>query len=623
MDKKRLGPRFSQRRFKRGPAFIVTIGDDHGFTFLRKLLHNAAPNAVNPAGASTITTAVLDANGNPVPNTEVDFTFTATGSASGVSPVGQPMLGQVGTTPLTLAVATPLKAYTDINGLARVAYLAGPANGTDTIKAAIPNTAYFSTTSITVSTASTVVGSIVTTVGSNSIPVGGTTTIFATVKTAGGAPVPGVTVSFSASNGTPAPTSATTDANGIALSTLTAGTDVLTATITSSAGGYSSSTSVNYTAGAVDTVAVSAAPGAVKPGGISTISALALDIHGNPVVGETVTFSITIKNSGQPTLSSATALTNVNGLASVTYTAGSSNGTDTIKALSSNAKTNTTTVAVNTSSIVVSSLVLTSGAATLPTGGSCAAITATLTDNAGLPASGVQVGFTTTAGTLNTVASSAVPASSTLGPITSTTTGANGAEQVYLCSGNNLATATVTASASGFAQQTSVTFVAGSPSSISLLATPATVSTGGISLLAAVVRDAQNNPVAGQTVSFAFTAKLSGSPTLSAATGVTDGSGVASVTYTAGNTPSVTDTVSATVANVAVKTVDIAVSTSPTLPATLTLSANPATVKSDNSNTTTVTVTALNANNAAMQNVIVTLGSAITTDLSGASGVAA
>jgi protocatechuate 3,4-dioxygenase beta subunit len=606
---------------------------------------NAAPNAVNPNSASVITAAVLDGNGNPVPNAAVDFSFAATGSASGVAAL--PTLGLVGNTPpsLTPVPATPFTVYTDINGLAKVAYLAGPANGADKIQAVVGEVkgtngytgGYTSTTSIAVSAASTTVGSVALNSPMISIPVqiGNTissTTILATVKTISGAPAAGVTVTFSTSSGSVSPATAITDATGVAVTTLSAGTTVLTAKVTASVSGFYPSMNVNFTAGAANTVTVSAAPGTVKPtSGSATISALVTDANGNPVIGENVSFAITTSGSGLPTLSSASVATNANGLATITYTAGSGNGADVITATSSNNKSGNTTVVVNSSAIVVGAIALNSGAASLPTGGSCTAIVATVTDNAGLPASGVQVGFTTTAGSLATSVTlgngTASAVGATSGTINNATTDSNGTVQEYLCSSSKLATATVTASASGFAKQVVVQFVASNPSSISLLASPASVNAGGTSTLGAVVRDAQGNPVVGQTVNFAVSTNNSVTASVTPATAVTDANGVVTVTYTAGNTAGV-DKVSATVANVTPATVNITVNASATIPASLTLSASPTTVQSDGLSNTTLTVTALSANNTALSNVIVSLNSSVNAlnypiNPNGASGVSA
>jgi protocatechuate 3,4-dioxygenase beta subunit len=549
---------------------------------------NAAPNVVQPSttnspGTSTINASVLDGNGNPVANEMVTFTFTATGS-------GAPKLGQFGTTPLLTTVSVP----TDSSGLVEVAYVAGAGSGTDTVKAATANGTN-SSIGISVSTSSVVVGSIATTANNSSIPVNGTTTIRAVVKDTGGAVMPNVAVTFTVSAGALSlPNPATTDANGVAQVTLTASGSLLTATVTGSAGGFSSSTSVVYTAGVPNTVAVFAAPTTVNTGGSSTITAYVVDASNNPVSGELMTFAFTAHGSGLPVLGSATAVTNVNGLATIAYTAGSTGGpsTDTIKATTSNAMSGTVSVTVSTSASVVSGLTLIAGATTLPAdGASTALIRATVTNTSGAPAVGVTVNFTTTAGSIGASA------------ITDT----SGTAQVSLTSSVNLGTATVIADASGFTRTVSVNFVAGSPSAVALSASPASVSAGANSTIKATAIDAIGNPVTGQTVTFSISTNTSGA-TLTPVTAVTNADGVATTTYTAGSATG-SDTLKASLTNGINNTTIVLVtaSTSPTANA-ITLSASPSTVKSDNSNAAIVTVTALSGANAVISNVVVTLG---------------
>lgn len=106
---------------------------------------------------------------------------------------------------------------------------------------------------------------------------------------------------------------------------------------------------------------------------------------------------------------------------------------------------------------------------------------------------------------------------------------------------------------------------------------------------------------------------------LGAATVTTDASGKGTATFSAGSggvasTATITATAGSASANVKVQIV-IAGSSSATA-ASLNLAASPATVKSDGSNTSTITVTALNSTNAAVPGVTITLGA--TTGILGA-----
>jgi hypothetical protein len=91
--------------------------------------------------------------------------------------------------------------------------------------------------------------------------------------------------------------------------------------------------------------------------------------------------------------------------------------------------------------------------------------------------------------------------------------------------------AVITASAAGVSAQLTVNFVATDPSQIDVQASPATIETAGSSTITAIVRDAQDNLVEGQTVDFQLTDKTGGS--ISVASAVTDETGRAQTVYTA------------------------------------------------------------------------------------------
>ena len=65
--------------------------------------------------------------------------------------------------------------------------------------------------------------------------------------------------------------------------------------------------------------------------------------------------------------------------------------------------------------------------------------------------------------------------------------------------------------------------------------------------ITATVTDQDDNPLEGYTVAFTYSGSSGGS--LSASTAITDSSGEASITYTAGATGSLIDTVSARIGN--------------------------------------------------------------------------
>ncbi len=109
--------------------------------------------------------------------------------------------------------------------------------------------------------------------------------------------------------------------------------------------------------------------------------------------------------------------------------------------------------------------------------------------------------------------------------------------------GAGLATVSATHS-SGATDDLTVEFVAISPTRLDLSAEPSTVPTNGTATIRAVVRDANNNLVKNQTVSFNLQDPSGG--TLSAASQITDSQGRAEVTYTASGATSARDAVSIT-----------------------------------------------------------------------------
>lgn len=126
-------------------------------------------------------------------------------------------------------------------------------------------------------------------------------------------------------------------------------------------------------------------------------------------------------------------------------------------------------------------------------------------------------------------------------------TNASGVVSIWIRSsgpnGSGLATISAT-HPSGATDALTVEFVAIAPTRLDLSAEPATVPTNGTATIRAVVRDANNNLVKNQTVSFNLQDPSGG--TLSAASQITDSQGRAEVTYTASGTTSARDAVTVT-----------------------------------------------------------------------------
>lgn len=167
---------------------------------------------------------------------------TGTGSSSS-SGAGTPVHnGTVVTFTTTLGRIEPREARTN-NGQVRVKFIADGQSGTAVITA-YSGGASGRLTNLLVGTAAA--GRITVTAVNQSLPAaGGATEVTARVENQGGSPVPGVPVTFSTNAGSVNPSTAVTDANGIARTTLTTST---AATVTATAGSQTGNVQVGVTA---------------------------------------------------------------------------------------------------------------------------------------------------------------------------------------------------------------------------------------------------------------------------------------------------------------------------------------------------------------------------------------
>jgi len=164
------------------------------------------------------------------------------------------------------------------------------------------------------------------------IPLNTPTTVSVHWTTTGGAAVVGQPVTFASSRGTitgsPSTTNGAGDTPGVSISSTSAGTATISA---SGPGGTPAATlNVTFVATTASSVAAQAVPGTIQfttgagsqTSNKSTISVVVRDAANNLVKNAGVDFTVTLDPTGG-SLSSARAITDVNGGASVTYTAGS------------------------------------------------------------------------------------------------------------------------------------------------------------------------------------------------------------------------------------------------------------------------------------------------------------
>ena len=164
------------------------------------------------------------------------------------------------------------------------------------------------------------------------IPLNTPTTVSVHWTTTGGAAVVGQPVTFASSRGTitgsPSTTNGAGDTPGVSISSTSAGPATISA---SGPGGTPAATlNVTFVATTASSVAAQAVPGTIQfttgagsqTSNKSTISVVVRDAANNLVKNAGVDFTVTADPTGG-SLSSARAITDVNGGASVTYTAGS------------------------------------------------------------------------------------------------------------------------------------------------------------------------------------------------------------------------------------------------------------------------------------------------------------
>jgi len=393
-----------------------------------------------------------------------------------------------------------------------------------------------------------------------------------------------VVVNFSATMGNLSTLSATTS-EGIAAVTLISPNYVGTGTVTGKTGEISGEVQVNFTAGgtAAQWSDVTASPVNLTADGqsFSEITVRARDINGNTVADDTI---IVFNLSGGGFLSEKTARTSA-GAASVTYTSGRDPGTATISV--------ETGEGVFLGSVNISLIDSTIGNVSIEKGADQAVadgtsqtlIRAIVTDAAGSPIKdGTAVSFETTAGRFTNVTSTS-----------------NGVATAMLVSPASVGTGAVTVTAGGISATDSIAFIPDVASGMTLSATPDSLSADGSSTseIRVLLRDANGNPVNGETVTFS----LSGEGRLSAQTGVTS-DGTVSVGYLASDIPG---TVTVTVRTTGGVSRSVILALAPTNLGRLTATASPSSIVANGVSTSRITVNVKDDNGNNLAGVPVTL----------------
>jgi hypothetical protein len=350
-------------------------------------------------------------------------------------------------------------------------------------------------------------------------------TITALVRDATNNVVPGQSVVFTATSGALVVTSpATTDDNGLLTATLSTAGDPTNRAITIN--GMSGTASSTLTVNVIGTSLAINGPTALPTGSTGKYNVVLTSAGGAGIANK----SVTITSSKSNGISQTPIFTDATGAASFNLTA-NNNGVDTLTASALGIQT---PISVNVSSDAFS---FTAPAANTEIAlGSPVTVTVNWKKN-NAPVANSPVTFSTTRGTL----SAGTANTNASGDATVTVSATN--------AGPGVVTATNT---DGTSIQLDIEFVAITPASLDLQASPFTIATNAQSALTATVRDAAGNFVKNQTVNFVLTDVTGGS--LSVAQAITNSQGQAKTFYNASNATSAANgvRVDATVSGTAV-----------------------------------------------------------------------
>ena len=422
-----------------------------------------------------------------------------------------------------------------------------------------------------------------------------TSEISVRIRDANGLAVEGETVTFTSTLGSIQTATATTGSDGVARTNLIAPNSVGTATVTASYGLITATTTVSFTSSVpVGTITLTANPTSIPANGTSssTISATLKDTSGKAVPkGTLVTFTTNLGKLGSGAQTQSVITPDDTGVVSVSLISGTTAGSATVTATSNSV---TQSVTVTFTGTVVGSIAVTATPSTLTADGkSTSEIRAAVKDAQGNPiADGETITFTITSGSGTLSASSAA---TTGGYATVTYTAGSAAGSVIIeARAQNNVSGTVT-----------ITLTSTTAGTISLTASPSSLPADGASSSAvtAIIRDGAGSPVPkGTSVTFTTTlGKFSNGTTTITVTTIAD-TGMATVSLIAASTPG----------TASVKASSGGVSQTTTLtfigggqPASLSLNSSKKSVKSDNSDSATITATLLDGNNAPIAGYVV------------------
>jgi hypothetical protein len=446
---------------------------------------NAAQIAADGSTSATISAVAKDSNNNFVSGATMAFTSSAGG----------------------LAIT---QATTDANGLATATLTAGSAAAGTKIAVTATTGGMSGTASVTVGNTQQTITVIT---SAPQIPSDGSkpATITALVRNSQNQFVAGVAVNFTSTSGGLTIANGTTDVNGAATATLSAAGDATNRSITVTATAGVSAATVDVSV--IGTKMTVTGPTSLVLNSQGTYTVALADAGGAGIPNQAVTLSSANGN----TLSGTTVTTDATGQKTFTLTA-AKGGNDTITATALGL-TATAAVVISTQSFAFTAPTANAQVAI----GTSPAVTVKWTA-AGVAQTGQLVNFSATRGILS------APSATISGAGTASVT----------ISSPSAGPSVISATGNGVTAQVSVDFIATTPKTIAVQASPSTIVTQGQSTLTATVRDANNNLVEGKVVDFLITQDATGG-SLSVASSTTNAQGQASTVYTASTTTSAKD----------------------------------------------------------------------------------
>ncbi len=501
----------------------------------------------NGGGNTSVTTVELSIDHTDV-RSDNPAVITATVLTDGVV-----VVGEVVTFSTSLGALDPASgsALTDINGVATIEIHPGDVEGAGSVTAevlgVISSPIGFTSAGDAALEGKAVQLDIVIADGGSSVSNATPATLSATVIEDGVAVV-GEVVSFTTTLGNldPAIGTAITNANGIATVLLTAGTvegagvvNVVTTTGESDSIGFATLGDEVIIA-PTKTVTLTTSSSTVSNSSPATLNATVIE-NGSAVAGEVVSFTTTLGNLA-PAI--GTAITNVNGIATITLTAGTVEGAGVVNVVTTTGESDSIGFATLGDEVIIAptkTVTLTTSSSTV-SNSSPATLNATVIEN-GSAVAGEVVSFTTTLGNLDPAIGTAI-------------TNVNGIATIILTAGTvegagvvSAVTTTGESDSIGFATSGDEVIVVPTKT-IALTISATTVSDVAPATLSATVIE-NGAAVMGEVVSFTTTlgnldpaigtaiTNVNGIATIILTAGTVEGAGVVSAVTTTGESDSV------------------------------------------------------------------------------------